>query len=58
MPYGPAYTLLQLKLEESAGGTALKSSDTMFGNPPECDKAWKQLFEEGLKPYVEARPAA
>jgi DNA-binding transcriptional ArsR family regulator len=58
VPHGPAYTLLQLKLEEAGSRTVLKLSDTTFGNPQPCDKAagWKQLFEDGLKRYVETRP--
>jgi uncharacterized protein YndB with AHSA1/START domain len=58
VPYGPALSLLQIKLSAVAGGTVLRLSDTVFGVSSRDDQeskrdGWKQVFENGLKKYVE-----
>ena len=54
-PYGPAHTLLVLKLEARDGATVLKLSDATIGKTDKCAKeeGWKELFEGAFKPYVE-----
>ena len=56
-PYGPAHTLLVLRLEEKDGATVLKLSDSTIGRTDKCSKesGWKELFEGAFKPYVENR---
>jgi hypothetical protein len=58
VPYGPAHTLLHLELEDKSGRTVLKLSDSTIGRIGHCGDGtkldgWKQLFEIGLKGYVE-----
>jgi uncharacterized protein YndB with AHSA1/START domain len=61
VPYGPAHTLLHLELEAKGKGTMLKLSDSTIGLNKGCDgggsklDGWKQLFEDGLKKYVEGK---
>lgn len=55
---GPATTLLKLALTEKNGVTKLQISDSVFGDVDEnmhknIDGGWRQLFEDGLKAYVE-----
>ena len=60
-PYGgPATSLVTITLEEKEGGTLFKLSDSLFGViPPDrtssMDEGWKQIFEQGLKKYLESR---
>ena len=60
VPYGPAHTLLHLELETRGATTVLKVSDATIGLQHDCgaggSKAdgWRQVFEGGLKKYVEA----
>ena len=58
VPYGPAHTLLHLELEKKGGVTILKLSDSTIGKIGHCGEGtkldgWKQVFEIGLKSYVE-----
>ena len=57
VPYGPAFSLLHLELKASGDETLLLLSDSTIGSAKDGKKAkvdgWKQLFEFGLKPYVE-----
>jgi len=58
VPYGPAFTLLHLALEDDGAGTVLKLSDSTLGESAgECDgtkeAGWMQVFSDGLKAYVE-----
>lgn len=57
IPYGPALSLLHLELKPSGKKTILRLSDSMMGVAQDDTKAkadgWKQLFEDGLKSYVE-----
>ena len=58
VPYGPAFTLLHLALEDDGAGTMLKLSDSTLGESAgECDgtkeQGWMQVFSDGLKAYVE-----
>ncbi len=59
VPYGPALSLLHLELTAVDGSTVLKLSDTIFGssrnNGESKSEGWKELFEKGLKKYVEAK---
>lgn len=59
VPYGPAHSLLHLELEGREGGTVLKLSDSTIGFAKDCGASkadgWKQVFEEGLRKYVEAK---
>jgi DNA-binding transcriptional ArsR family regulator/uncharacterized protein YndB with AHSA1/START domain len=61
VPYGPAFSLLHLELKANAGETVLMLSDSTIGAPKDDGKAkfdgWKQLFEDGLKNYVESKVA-
>jgi uncharacterized protein YndB with AHSA1/START domain len=54
-PYGPAQSLLVLRLSETNGMTTLSLSDSTIGNASDCDKlaGWKELFETAFKPFVE-----
>jgi DNA-binding transcriptional ArsR family regulator/uncharacterized protein YndB with AHSA1/START domain len=62
VPYGPAHTLLHLELAGSNTGTILKLSDSTIGLPKGDGTSkldgWKQLFEDGLKTYVETSVVA
>jgi hypothetical protein len=58
VPYRPARTLLHLEPEEKRSRTILKLSDSTIGQMGHCGEGtkldgWKQLFEVGLKGYVE-----
>lgn len=57
VPYGPALSLLHLELTAVDEGTVLRLSDTIFGISKDDGMSkldgWKQLFENGLKKYVE-----
>jgi hypothetical protein len=58
VPYGPAHTMLHLELEDQGGRTILKLSDSTIGKIGHCGEStkldgWKQLFEIGLKGFVE-----
>ena len=58
VPYGPAFTLLHIGLEDDAAGTVLTLSDSTLGEPTtEGDstkkEGWLQVFRDGLKAYVE-----
>ena len=59
VPYGPAFSLLHLELRANGKNTVLMLSDSTFGistDGGESKRAgWKQLFEEGLKRYVESQ---
>ncbi len=57
VPYGPAHTMLHLELETKGDQTILKLSGYTIGNTKGGAKAegWKQVFEDGLKKYVEAK---
>ena len=55
---GPATSLLKLSLGEKDGVTKLAITDTLFGSIDENTRknigtGWQQLFEEGLKAYLE-----
>lgn len=57
VPYGPAFSLLHLELKTEGPNTIFMLSDTTMGavtddGKPKLD-GWKQLFETGLKTYVE-----
>ena len=58
VPYGPAHTLLHIELTARGQVTILKVSDSTIGLVKDAggDKldGWKQIFEGGLKPFVEA----
>jgi DNA-binding transcriptional ArsR family regulator/uncharacterized protein YndB with AHSA1/START domain len=61
VPYGPAFSLLHIELTAKADETVLRVSDSNFGSPSQDQgkaklDGWRQLFEDGLKTYVEARP--
>lgn len=57
VPYGPAFSLLHLELKASGKKTVLMLSDSTFGISTDGRESklagWKQLFEDGLKGYVE-----
>ena len=58
VPYGPAFSLLHLELRANGSETVLMLSDSTIGSPKDDGAAakangWKQLFEVGLKNYVE-----
>ena len=58
VPYGPAFSLLHLELRAKGNETVLMLSDSTIGAPKDDGGAakadgWKQLFEVGLKNYVE-----
>jgi DNA-binding transcriptional ArsR family regulator len=57
IPYGPALSLLHLELTPSGRQTILRLSDSTMGTAKDDAKTkadgWKQLFEGGLKRYVE-----
>jgi DNA-binding transcriptional ArsR family regulator/uncharacterized protein YndB with AHSA1/START domain len=59
VPYGPAFSLLHIELKASGKDTVLRLSDSTIGAPKDDKKAkvdgWKQLFEDGLKSYVEKK---
>ena len=59
VPYGPALSLLHLELQPDEQRTKLLLSDSVFGVSTDGGKSkkdgWKQLFEDGLKKYVEER---
>lgn len=55
---GPATSMLTLTLEDEDGGTRLTLQDALFGKVGEDNVAslksgWLQLFDEGLKAFVE-----
>jgi hypothetical protein len=57
---GPAVSLLHIALSESKGVTTVTISDSLIGGfsdelGAQTYAGWKELFGEGLKPYVEAR---
>jgi len=61
VPYGPAHTLLHLELVARGAATVLKVSDstigfTKGGGDGSKLAGWRELFEDGLKKYVE-RPS-
>jgi uncharacterized protein YndB with AHSA1/START domain len=56
---GPATTLTRLGLRDVDGGTVFEVGDAVFGHIGEgmrtsLETGWRQLFEGGLKAYVEA----
>lgn len=56
---GPAVTMVQLVLSPKGAATILRMSETAFGRVDEkvnafIRAAWENLFEQGLKPFVEA----
>ncbi len=57
VPYGPAFSLLHIELEEKNAGTIFRLSDSTIGLIKDEKQVkidgWKQLFEDGLKPYLE-----
>lgn len=58
VPYGPAFSLLHLELKTSGKETLFLLSDSTIGASKDDDgkaklDGWKQLFEDGLKAYVE-----
>ena len=57
VPYGPAFSLLHLELKANDKETVLMLSDSTIGVSTDDGKSkldgWKQLFEIGLKEYVE-----
>lgn len=57
VPYGPALSLLHLELTPSGKQTVLRLSDSTMGTAKDDAKTkadgWKQVFEGGLKRYVE-----
>ena len=58
VPYGPAFTLLHLELDDDGTGTILKLSDSTLGeSSAACDgtkqDGWRHVFGEGLKAYIE-----
>ena len=59
VPYGPAHTLLHLELTPKGRSTILKVSDSTIGLVKDAggDKlaGWKEIFEGGLKPFVEGK---
>lgn len=58
VPYGPAVTLLHIELAPGAAGTVLKLSDSTIGEGgtgASKSDGWKQIFEGGLKAYIEGR---
>lgn len=57
---GPAISLLHIALSESKGVTIVTIEDSLIGGfrdelGAQTQKGWMELFNEGLKPYVEAR---
>jgi DNA-binding transcriptional ArsR family regulator/uncharacterized protein YndB with AHSA1/START domain len=59
VPYGPAMTLLHIELVAEGKGTVLKVSDSTIGDVHGGAAAktdgWRQVFEGGLKSYVEGQ---
>ncbi|MBL8239853.1 MAG: metalloregulator ArsR/SmtB family transcription factor [Bryobacterales bacterium] len=59
VPYGPALSLLHLELKAEGKGTILRLSDSTFGVSKDGVEGkidgWRQLFEVGLKGYVEGQ---
>jgi uncharacterized protein YndB with AHSA1/START domain len=57
VPYGPAFSLLHLELKANGKETVLTLSDSTIGVSTDGGKSklngWRQLFEDGLKTYVE-----
>lgn len=56
---GPSTNTLCFRLEEKGDATILRVQDAHFGHVADStleslESGWKQLFGEGLKPYVEA----
>lgn len=56
---GPSTSSLSLAIDERDGGCVLKVTDAHFGNVTEASveslsNGWRQLFGEGLKPFVES----
>ena len=62
VPFGPALSLLHLELQAVGESTRLMLSDSTFGVSTDDGKSkrdgWTQLFEDGLKNYVEKQPSA
>ncbi|HUR56106.1 MAG TPA: SRPBCC domain-containing protein [Opitutaceae bacterium] len=59
-PFGGPFCSL-LRLELAAAGdqqTKLTITDAVFGQVDGCDNAsgWRQIFDEGFRPYVESAP--
>jgi hypothetical protein len=61
-PYGgPATTLLSVSLSEGETGTTiLKITDSIYGvvsekHKSDTESGWKMIFEDSLKPFVEAQ---
>jgi hypothetical protein len=59
-PYGPSHTILRLELVEKGKETILKLSDSTIGKVGACGDGgkvdgWTQLFNGGLKTYVEKK---
>jgi uncharacterized protein YndB with AHSA1/START domain len=57
---GPALTYIAIRLEPGDGVTKFTLTNTIFGFPSpksaeSMDAGWLQLFEEGLKAYVEGK---
>jgi len=59
VPYGPAFSLLHLELKAEGNGTLFRLSDSTFSASKDDAQTkvdgWRQLFEDGLKQYVESR---
>lgn len=58
VPFGPAFTLLHVELEDDGTTTILKLSDSTLGESgADCggtkEQGWTQVFSGGLKAYVE-----
>ena len=55
---GPATSMMKVALAAAGDGTLLKIQDALFGALSESaanslESGWRQLFEDGLKAYVE-----
>jgi hypothetical protein len=55
--YGPAVSLLHVKLEDEGRHTKLRVSEAVIGSPGDSTEkvvGWEQIFSGGLKRHVEA----